>query len=251
MADLPSTGRWSPRHHERAQAEGYGSWTEWCEVLEEDKGFKICGAWTKSKRRPCLRPAGDGTDHPKFGRCKSHGGASLVGDAAPNYQGKGQSKYLDALKGKSREAFQQFLDDPDYASLREEIAHSRVVLYGFLAEWPEDLATLDEVVDAIDDLENAIQSGEPERLVKAIKDFRALIHPVRLAFTLKQEIREEKDILRKLLSSELKRNKTEYEQVPLPQLHMWSEFWLKLLLEFVRDEDDRQTIINRVRAFTG
>jgi hypothetical protein len=42
---------------------------------------ETCGA-IKSNGEPCIKPKGWGTEHPGFGRCKFHGGASRNGNKA-------------------------------------------------------------------------------------------------------------------------------------------------------------------------
>lgn len=46
------------------------------ESFKSDKAYKVCGGKTRQEIASpyCTRPAGWGTDHPGFGRCKLHGG---------------------------------------------------------------------------------------------------------------------------------------------------------------------------------
>lgn len=84
MADPDAKGRWkSEEYTDLARAEGHDSWMAWIEAIEEEKGHEICGAKAKSTEAPCRKPYAE--DRPR-GRCKSHGGGSRVGVAAPNYQ---------------------------------------------------------------------------------------------------------------------------------------------------------------------
>lgn len=73
----------------------------------------LCGAKTRNGGT-CKRP-GKGTG----GRCRLHGGASLVGSALPQWKHGRWSKYLpEALAVKFREG----LDDPELMKLRQDTA---------------------------------------------------------------------------------------------------------------------------------
>ncbi len=55
----------------------------------------FCGAKAKQTGQPCRRPAGWGTDHPREGRCKLHGGVYLKGRQNPAYRHGLYSRYAD------------------------------------------------------------------------------------------------------------------------------------------------------------
>ena len=81
------------------------------------------------------------------GRCKLHGGMSLKGLAASNYQGKGHSRYMPPV---FKDAFDEALADPDLLDLSKDVATQEAV-----------------IVDLLKSLEN----GEaPTRLVGRIRD---------------------------------------------------------------------------------
>jgi hypothetical protein len=82
------------------------------------------------RRGPCLHegckcqgfkgwPCMDVIVIPEIGRCRRHGGKSLVGVAAPSFRGRGRSRYLPV---KLREHYEESLSDPDLLSLRSQIA---------------------------------------------------------------------------------------------------------------------------------
>jgi hypothetical protein len=71
-----------------------------------------CGAKTRSGGK-CKQPAMSNK------RCRLHGGKSLKGIAAPNYQGKGFSKYIPVGL---LDTYQEFVNAPDKLVLDEQIA---------------------------------------------------------------------------------------------------------------------------------
>ena len=81
------------------------------------------------------------------GRCKLHGGMSLKGLAASNYQGKGHSRYMPPV---FKDAFDEALADPDLLDLSKDVATQEAVIV---------------------DLLRSLEKGEaPTRLVGRIRD---------------------------------------------------------------------------------
>lgn len=76
----------------------------------------LCGA-KKRNGEPCKNP---GTG--RGGRCRMHGGASLVGPAHPNFKHGKASVVMNALPARLRRAFEAAYSDPDILSMRTELA---------------------------------------------------------------------------------------------------------------------------------
>lgn len=250
MPDRPGKP-WPDQNHVLARDKGYATWELWCEAVEADRGLKICGALGKHNRSPCGRPAGTGTEHTGWGRCKHHGGSSRGGAEAPAYKGKGRSRYLAVLRGTSSAAFESFLDDPEQSSLAGEIALYRSTIEGLLAGWPDQVCTVDEFRAAVKATRTAIEEANAKKLAEAIQHLELILEPVALAFATSRQIDTKVDLLRKMVDTDTRRQKAEYEQVPLSQLHIWTRFMEQLMLEFVTDREDRIAIAGRIQAFTG
>lgn len=110
--------------------------------------------------------------------CKLHGGNSLKGISAPNYQGKGYSKYMPADQ---MVKFIDFRQDQDMLSLEDEIALLRSMAVerlssGSIMELFEDLKKLytkakvasltdpDNFVDLFDQMGEVITKGDEIRI---------------------------------------------------------------------------------------
>lgn len=79
----------------------------------DDKGRPICGAKTKKDGEPCQNSP------MRNGRCRLHGGKSLIGPMSPAWKDGRYSAYLpkDVL-GK----YERLRSDPEYLKLQDEIA---------------------------------------------------------------------------------------------------------------------------------
>lgn len=76
------------------------------------KNYEICGAKTRRRGTPCLRPAGWGTNHPGTGRCKLHGGCSTGpkdqrGNKNAVKTGEYETIWFDTLEEEEKELFYQ------------------------------------------------------------------------------------------------------------------------------------------------
>jgi hypothetical protein len=130
----------------------------------------ICGARTKSRGgQPCKQ-----TPMPN-GRCKFHGGMSLVGPASPSFKHGRRSILLKDIKGIG-EHYQRALDDPDLLSLHDEIA----LVDGRLSQLLEKVktggprASLDGIWPHLESLiENRRKLVDTES--KRLKDLHAMV----------------------------------------------------------------------------
>ncbi len=94
----------------------------------EDKALstrKFCGAKKKQGPGRCRRPAGWGTDHPGHGKCKLHGGASLVRHG--RYSKIKRATLADVAAGVG-------IDDPNPLDLQAELRILRALLEGVLSK---------------------------------------------------------------------------------------------------------------------
>lgn len=93
------------------------------------KAYDICGAKKKQNGGHCTRPAGWGTDHPGFGKCKLHGGCSPIKHGLYATTPRGTI-------GKHLTDYKQ-LKDEQIGSLRDELGIT--------------LAIIQNLIDLIDD----------------------------------------------------------------------------------------------------
>src|SRR4030042_1766191 len=96
---------------------------------DNPKPFRTCGALThgiEARGKYCLRPAGAGTSHAGVGRCKLHGGVSLVGPDSPTFK---LGRYAHVFKGRLKEHYEQIgSDETNPLDLVPELQVQRVML---------------------------------------------------------------------------------------------------------------------------
>jgi hypothetical protein len=121
--------------------------------LDPETGDRICGAERNSGRPgPCKSPPVNHGNH----RCRHHGGKSLKGMAATNYQGKSYSKYLPKAV---LDDYNTALLDPELIQLKGEIAlvEARMSLVFRQLGSGESKQTWRKVQDAKNDLMRALR----------------------------------------------------------------------------------------------
>ena len=112
----------------------------------------------------CNKPAGWGTKHVGEGRCRLHGGNSLVGPDHPRFKHGLTSKYT---KEKIKELAEEFLaSDEDLFQMKEEIATFRALFVHTV-----NAGTVEDAVNVLEKLVKAIKSySEMERGRKVVVD---------------------------------------------------------------------------------
>jgi hypothetical protein len=160
--------------------------------------YNICGAKMNERRAKerghplCQNPAGKGTDHVGLGRCKYHGGKSIMGADHPSFiQGthsvRGVDKMRQAFKEKAR------LDDTqeNTLDLLGELEVQRHLLYLMLARQAEhhdlDMPMLDEMgqylpepkeIEIMLGSENGRESVAPIPMTKLIEYAYSMINDI-------------------------------------------------------------------------
>lgn len=128
MAKVPRRG-WTKANEERAQKAGFGSYAKWIAVLEEDHGHEVCGAWARSKTRPCTKEPPHGGSS---GRCHIHGDKALKGAENPAATHLKYSKYVPQVW---LGPLQERAGDPRLVGLEQEIALTDVLIQSKLERW--------------------------------------------------------------------------------------------------------------------
>lgn len=121
--------------------------------VEKEEGRPICGAKTRSGepcRRSPMRGTGYSTPYTRP-RCRTHGGKSLRGVASPSWK-HGQMSY--AVPRGLADRYQLALNDPDYLSLKSEIALT--------------VARLQELLDRVDTGESQDAWVRMRQIVKQV-----------------------------------------------------------------------------------
>lgn len=193
MADPPGKG-WTDAHDALANAQGFGSWDAWCTAIEEELGWKICGA--KGGRqdedgpgypwRPCRRQAGWGLQDQDWGRCRQHGGAAgnaSIGPANNQWVDGRSSKAVYRLRGGLADTYarlEETLEDVFDLGLEAKVLQARMVQ--LLEDMPETPVTPTVLGEVVDDVLTALRGfrqvvravvhngGDPQRLVAALQE---------------------------------------------------------------------------------
>jgi len=148
-----------------------GSWNRQERGSDKPDPLK-CGSIVPrtNPRRYCTLNRGWGTEHPGQGRCRYHGGASLGGRDHPNYIDGRDSKYRRFLPARLHEIFDIERTDAQLMGLGDEIRIAEA-LHG---EALQKLATGEtgdtwrRTLDAIGEMEQAIQQNDPAKASRAM-----------------------------------------------------------------------------------
>ena len=128
---------------------------------------KTCGAKNRSGGT-CQLSAGWGTDHNGVGRCKFHGGKSLVK----------HGRRSTVLSTRVQEAIEEAKANPDPWNVLPELAKAR----GILNVWLEDFGKLDAMRDQEDadpdELAKLVAGVHPDRLLHALDLISKITHRV-------------------------------------------------------------------------
>lgn len=170
------------------------------------------------------------------GRCRNHGGASLVGPAHPSFRTGRHSKYLRASLG---EKYDTALNDPHLLGLREDVALVDV--------------RIAELIEAIGETGNTRLWREARTKLDAVKTAatkgKAGVGPAREALdALDQvltdgltqaatwdELADRLDLRRRLVDSETKRQKDLFEMISVERAHAMMARLVDVVKQHVHD----------------
>lgn len=207
--------------------------------------MKPCGAKNRSGGR-CKKP-GTGVG----GRCKFHGGASLVGPASPNYRTGRHSKYLPSAL---LERYHAAMGDPGLISLRDEVAllDGRITQLletvgetGNLRLWKEARTKLDAFKSA------GAKKGSVGAARQALQQLDDLIDAGLSDASTWEELRETLDARRKMAESETKRLKELHQTITVEQAMMLMAVLVTEVRKHVTDRNALAAIAAQVVRLTG
>ena len=120
-------------------------------LTKNGKPVLACGARAKNKRKNdlCCLPAGSGTPHVGYGRCKYHGGLS-TGPITPEGKAKVAKNstihglYAEVLGEDERKYFNAFLEKKD-TGLELEIYTLKAKIMSYLAKWRKKWDTISQL----------------------------------------------------------------------------------------------------------
>lgn len=245
MANAPREG-WSKDHNALAKTAGFKSWAGWIKSIEKKKGFAVCGR-RNTRKTPCLRHAGAAsrrgkkTGHLGTGACGDHGGLSKAGTEVWSYKDGARSKYhlhgsLAERQNRLQKELQAATDltseievldvllvtiaeefpDIDPGAVRETTKRVRETLKkaGTLKSQKAKAALLDSLSDSLEELDRV--------LLLADEAYLAVDRFVGVA-----------DAKRKLVDSEVRRQKTERGPINWIDADVLAERFAQILVDHV------------------
>jgi hypothetical protein len=205
-----------------------------------------CGAKTRKGGRCKQSGVGAG------GRCKFHGGKSLVGPAAPAWRHGRHSKYLPRDLA-SR--YQEALRDPDLIGLRDELALVDVRMAQLLEAlgqsgnttlWKQARAKLEAFKVA-----GAKGRAGVEEARTTLQDLDALIASGLTAATTWDELRDTIDLRRRLSESETKRLRDLHQMISAERALALMAMLLDVVKQHVTDRHILAAIADQYARLTG
>ena len=208
-------------------------------------GMAACGAQTRSGRR-CKR---GGMPN---GRCKLHGGASLLGPTHPNWKGGRYSKYLpDNLAAR----YATSLQDPQLIALRDEIALLEVRI-GQLYEGLGETGSRRFFREAKVKLEAFKAAGSKGKAAVgaarvALGELEQVINLGLTAEATWEELRETFDLKRRLSEAESKRMKDAQQLIAVDQALAIIDQFINEVLTRVNDRAVRAALSTHFGRLLG
>jgi len=157
----------------------------------QQKNYKICGARKKSNGEPCQRPAGWGTDHAGVGKCKLHGGASVVKHGFySKYSNHRLAKMIDKIS-----------NDEDLLDLRKTIALQQSLILNILEKLEDDelnlnpdlSKTLNTIADKLGkNIQRRQKVEEGEKYILQVEEVQQVVQQIVLI--IKKEVHDQKKI---------------------------------------------------------
>ena len=201
------------------------------------QGEPICGAQLRNKPgRYCQRTKGLAIK----GRCRMHGGASLVGEASPHFKDGSTSKYIPAHM---REHWDVARFDPEPLSVRKNLDVIQARIYQLQerigTNFNECAEYWKQAKDGLREMRQARQAEDKDAQAEAFNKVQQALdaaNPDYLAF---DKLGEQIDLHRKLAESEQKRLDKSEQNITLDRAMMT----LAALVEIIRTEvTDKQTM---------
>jgi hypothetical protein len=225
--------RFTNPFHLKIDAEGY--------CLHPETGKRICGR-TNRKNRPCDLP-------PAIGRkcCRFHGGASLVGEAAPNFK---HGRYSSMLPTRMLAHYERLKDDPQFDSLRSEIALIRTRISDLLQRldsgevgqiWIDLRTTWQE-------MNQARQRDDMPALANALNEIGGIIERGMQEQEAWRDIGREIDRVGRLVTQETRQQQISNATISVEQALLWAGAVGSILREYISDPEILSGIAVRIRS---
>ena len=208
---------------------------------EDENGKRVCGGkcrdFKTNWQRCRMKRLGVGN------RCYRHGGASKTGEENPAFKDGRYSKYLP--KG-LLERYQEFLDDPELTSLREDLALLDTRLSMILASMDEDygVGMWYDLQDEYNNVREALRDGDREKMAEAMNRLGSIISQGLEQGEIWNEVMAVVDERRKVASAEHRRVEKASKSLSVEEAMVMVRF----LTETVLDVLDRYDVPDKARS---
>lgn len=202
---------------------------------QKKNGTRVCGAKTRDWNPPdCWRRCTQSRVDADNNRCRQHGGEAERGVAAHNFKTGRYSKYLPDALGQRMD---DFMKDPDIASVREDLALADVRLSMKLEEMEtsEVGKKWEELQEEIDVLDNALMNGDTATATAALQRVQEIVDEGAEREEQWDEVFEIMEAKRKLAETENKRVKASSNTLTVEEASMLVD----MMVSMMRDVADR------------
>lgn len=196
--------------------------------------MRLCGAKNR-QGQPCSQPA------MANGRCRYHGGKSLVGIASPRFK---HGRYSRAIPADLIESFKQSLTDPDQLSLSAEMAviDSRVTsLLSQLQNGPSADAW-NEFSTLVSGLRVAAQEGDDQALDKIGNRLQSFVEQLKKTTSIWDQLHKSIDLRRRLSETEIRRVQAASSWMPAGEMLSLAAAMLQSIKTHVQDRETLNAI---------
>jgi hypothetical protein len=240
MAITPERG-WSEKNEGFAREAGYETWDDWILEIEEKKGHPICGARTRP-HRPCA-------EHMRVrninGRCRRHGGRSLIGPVHSNWVDGRSSKYN--VTGKLAEAYQQGVQFVENVmDLEEDIRLLDARMIQLVGELPHGRVDAAELLKRLRDHRGAIKTFVPEEhqaaMLRDIEDMEQVILGHTQTQVIWRDWQEAVTKKRELVTAEENRRSREHGPIYWPDVLFLMEKIKSIMIQHVARDAQAQIL---------
>jgi hypothetical protein len=202
----------------------------------DDNGERACGAKRTGWQDHKMRCRAFGNLDNDNNRCQHHGGTTPRGLESPHFQHGGYSQYLPDSLG---DRMDDFMKDPNIASVREELALLGTRLSSKLEEL-EDGPSRDlweQLEDAVDELEAARRRGDGDAVAACLNQITRLVRNGAQEQEKWEDVFDIVEQRRKLAETENKRMKQSSNTLTVEEASMLVEVMTGTVMDILEQYD--------------
>ena len=210
---------------------------------QQSHEYPKCAAKTRAGGKCKRRPSKGGN-----GRCKLHNGRAKRGVEASRYEGKGYSPYVPIPIG---DMFADMQNDPQLATVRDELALSRVFIAKHLEHWGtiDNKETLPELLNMLTDMKHYYRSSDATGMANTIDGMERIITDRLEQLKTEDQIMERVEQRRKLVEVEQRISLQGERAISVELFGQLMSQIFQVIETIVKDKDERIAVAAEVRQF--